>query len=375
MNGNRGQYTSAPMHNLRKKRPAPQPAPAAAGESAPRPALDQGQRRYSVLSMVMCLGLPLLFLASLIPVPTNFLRYLFLASGVAALIAMWALGAFAKSARVTLTVIYLALMLVVGLYAYLTSQQAPVDNGVSREGVSSVFANGDPSAFGAAALNTTPVPEENANSAEAAAMLSAAQLQLQGFMDAWALGNVPQMLDYVLPSWKLQQQSAETALWQLTLDSRPVGEYEVESTLGGDTDTSRTIVIKVHMNERNAGADLVYKRIQVIMFRSGQTWYVDPNSLNGLVIDESAELAAANKPMIGTTIAPTNTPAPENAYSGVKLYYNTDRGKYYHTTATCEAVSQEYWPLTGVFPIELLNSPQYAQLMPCPKCNAPARTY
>lgn len=373
MNGNRGQYTSAPMFNLKKRRPAPQAAPAASAEAMPRPAESGAPRRYSVLSMVMCLGLPLLFVAALIPMPTNFLRYFFLAAAAVSLIAMWALRAFAKNARVTLTVIYCALMLVAGLYAFLNSQQSPVDRGANPDGVSSVFANGDPSAFGAAVLTVTPEPEENPASAAAAADMSAAQQQLQGFMDAWALGNVPQMLDYVLPSWKMQQKSAETALWQLTLDSRPVGAYEVESTLGGDTDTSRTIVIKVHMNERNAGAELIYKRIQVIMFRSGQTWYVDPNSLNGLVIDEIAELAAANSPMIGTTIAPTNTPAPENAYSGVKLYYNTEGGKFYHTSPTCEAVNQEYWPLTGVFPIELLNSAQYAQLKPCKTCNAPQR--
>ena len=59
--------------------------------------------------------------------------------------------------------------------------------------------------------------------------------------------------------------------------------------------------------------------------------------------------------------------------SGVKLYYNTEGGKFYHTSPTCEAVNQEYWPLTGVFPIELLNSAQYAQLKPCKTCNAPQR--
>lgn len=373
MNGNRGQYTSAPMVNLKRKRPAPQAASAASGETARRPAANNEQRRYSVLPLVMCLGLPLLFVAALIPMPTNFLRYFFLAAAALSLIAMWALGAFAKNARVTLTVIYCALMLVAGLYAFLSGQQGLRDPGTNPDNVASVFTQDDPSAYGAAVLTATPEPEENANSLESAAIQSAAQQQLQGFMDAWALGNVPQMLDYVLPSWKMQQQSAETSLWQLTLDSRPVGEYEVESTLGGDNDTSRTIVIKVHMNERNAGSELVYKRIQVIMFRSGQTWYVDPNSLNGLVIDEIAELAAANRPMIGTTIAPTNTPTPENVYSGVKLYYNTNGGKYYHTTAICDAVNQEYWPLTGVFPIELLNSAQYMYLIPCKKCNAPER--
>ena len=371
MNGNRGQYTSAPLFNMKKKRMTPKPAQQP-GEGE-RPAEQPAERHYVVLPLILCVGLPILFLAALI-VPSNLLRWVYLGAAAASLIAMWALRAFVKSARGTLTVIYCALALVIGLALYMNGQSPETRNVSSaRVDTASVFTNSDPSALGAAlASYYTPAPEENANSAAAAASVSAAQQQLNGFMQAWALGNVPQMLDYVLPSWKAQQTSAETALWQLTLDSRPVGEYQIESTLGSDGDSARTIVIKVHMNERNAGSELVYKRMQVLMFRTGQTWYVDPNSLNGLIIDEATEQAAAGVPMIGTTIAPTATPAPETATSGITLYYNPNGGKYYHSKATCEAVNQEYWPLTG-FSYDLLNSAQFSKLIPCTKCNPPAR--
>ena len=371
MNGNRGQYTSAPLFNMKKRRLTPKAAPTPPEGAQGQPAPEQpAPRRYFALSVILCLGLPLLFLAALI-IPSNLLRWVFLGAVSASLLAMWVLRAFARSARTTLSVIYGALALVVGLALYMNGQSPETRNVSSARGdLSSVFTNNDPSALGAVLSNmSTPAPEENVNSAAAAAAVSAAQQQLDGFMKAWALGNVPQMLDYVLPSWKTQQTSPETALWQLTLDSRPMA-YEMESILGSDGDTSRTIVIRVTMNERNAGAEPVLKRMQVIMFRSGQTWYVDPNSLNGITIDEAAEAAAANRPQIATTIAPTASPAPKTATSGITLYYNPDGGKYYHALATCEAVDQKWWPLTG-FSYDLLNSAQFSKLRPCPKCNPP----
>lgn len=374
MNGNRGQYTSAPLFNMKKKRVAAKPAASAPAENA-APAQEKApEKRYFALSVMLCAGLPLLFLAVLM-IPNNLLRWAYLAVAALSLIAMWVLRAFAKSARGTLTVVHCALALVIALALYFNGQSPEMRNVTSPQGDAiSAFTNNDPSALGAALSSlTTEPPSENSNSAAAAAAVSAAEMQLNGFMQAWEVGNVPLMLEYVLPSWKMQQQSPETALWQLTLDSRPTGEYEIENQLGSDGDTSRTIVIRVTMNERNAGAEPVLKRIQAILFRSGQTWYVDPNSLNGITIDQAAEAAAANRPQINSTIAPTATPAPANAGSGITLYYNKDgKGSYYHATRTCEAVNQQWWPMTG-FPYELLNSPEYAKLMPCSVCNPPAR--
>ncbi|MBQ9263789.1 MAG: hypothetical protein IJ189_06205 [Clostridia bacterium] len=380
MNGNRGQYTSAPLYNIKKRRNMPAPVPQAEQPNGPAqppqpPQQPQqpGQRRYFALSLIMCVCLPLLFLAALI-IPNNLLRFVFVGAAAGCILVMWLLNAFARTARGTLTVIYAALALVIGLALFMNSQNPETRNvSASRADGASAFSNQDPSAFGAVLANlSTPEPEENSNSAAAAAAISAAQQQLDGFMAAWAMGNVPQMLEYVLPSWKTQQSSPDTALWQLTLDSRPI-EYQVENVLGSDGDTSRTIVIKVTMNERNTGSEPVRKRMHVIMFKGGQTWYVDPNSLNGVIVDEAAESAANSRPNIGTTIAPTATPAPETPTSGITLYYNKDgKGKYYHTSATCEAVSQQWWPLTS-FSYDQLNSAEFSKLLPCPKCNPPAR--
>ena len=370
MNGNRGQYTSAPMYNMKKRRAAPPPSaePEQNGEGGSRTT----QRRYAVLSVFVCAVLPLLFLAALI-VPNNMLRCAFLAAAGLAVLLMWILRAYAKSARVTLTVIYLALSLVIGVVLYMNQGAERLRNPTARpEDTISGYRNTDPAALGAAlSASPTEIPQENPNSAAAAAAVSAAQQQLQGFMSAWAVGDVPGMLEYVTPSWRMQQTSAETALWQLTLDARPT-LFEFENVLGSDGDTTRVIVIRAWMDARNGTGVSTLQRMQILMVRSGQTWYVDPNSLNGVPIDEAAEAAAGNKPRVASTVSPTASPAPQTATSGITLYYNPDGGKYYHGKATCDAVDQRYWPLTG-FSYDLLNSAQFSKLLPCSKCNPPAR--
>ena len=76
MNGNRGQYTSSPMYNMKKRRVQPQRPPEnqyqQPGAEAPR----EG-KKYQGLSIVMSLVLPALFLISLF-VPSNPLRWAFL---------------------------------------------------------------------------------------------------------------------------------------------------------------------------------------------------------------------------------------------------------------------------------------------------------
>lgn len=49
------------------------------------------------------------------------------------------------------------------------------------------------------------------------------------------------------------------------------------------------------------------------------------------------------------------------------FFCNPDGGKYYHATAMCESVSENYLPLTE-YPIEALTSMQHVMRMACPVC-------
>ena len=366
MNGNRGQYTSSPLYNMKKQRPAQRPAaqPIQEGGGAP-----QEGRRYQWLSIVMSVALPVLFLVSLF-VPNNGLRWFFLIAAAASVACMWTLGAFVQSARGTLTVIYTALAVVVGLALFMNSQtdatRAPTRAAQTAGGalsaqtgssVSALLTSPDPSAV----LPPTEAPQES---------VSAAQVQLTSFFTAWQGRNIPEMLKYCAPSWVNAQTSPEEKLYQMLYSAVPETQPEIERIEGSDGNTSRIVTMKVWFSEYSGRT---YKRLQVVMVKVNDVWYVDPNSLGGVVIDEAAEAAAAQNRTtltnINYTLAPaTATPNP----SSITVYYNEQGGKYYHAGPTCSAVNEQYWPLTA-FSFDLINSADYSKLIPCTKCNPPER--
>lgn len=363
MNGNRGQYTSAPLNNMKNKRPAPVSQP---GQP---PVAGAGASRFRVLAAVLSLVLPALFLLALL-IPSNPLRWAFLIVTALALGGMWLLRAFVKNARGTLTVVYSALAVVVGLALFMNSQSPEARSASSRiQEQGALFSNTDASALGAM-LGGSATPEPT--SAVAANTVSMAQKQLETFLTYWAQGNIPEMLKLCTPSWTSQQQSPEAKLYQLIANSRP-SSYAIEQAQGSDGDTSRTITLQATIDYQNGVAPTLC-RMHVLMFRVNDVWYVDPQSLGGTPIDATAESAqaAVSSANIGSTIAPTATPAPSAGAAATRVYYNADGGKYYHAIPNCPAVAEKYWPLDEFYYSDL-NSQQFKNLIRCTTCNAPQR--
>lgn len=331
-------------------------------------AASTGSRRYAGLSILMSLGLPALFLVSLL-VPNNTVRWVFLAASGVSVLLMWILRAFVKSARSTLTVIYVALAVVIGLALFI-NRQTPESRNLSASRASqaaSLFSNTDAGSVNAL-LNelTTEAPDPAEEEEQVSA--SETKTRLEGFFVAWGKKSASEMLPYCLPSWVSQQTSPQATLFQMLFRSRPA-QMEIESISGSDGNASRIATVKVSFEENNT---VIVKRLHVIMQKINDIWYVNPESLDGVPVDEAAEAAAQESvAFVGTTIAPTATPAPEG--SELIVYYNTNNGKYYHTSPTCSAVASEYWPLTGKIPFSLINSQQYSKLLPCSKCAAPTR--
>ena len=361
MNSNRGQYNASPMYDLKNKKPERKKEPEQMEETAP-----ETEQRHMTLSLLLSLGLPALFLVCLI-VPNATLRWVFLCLAGISVLAMWLLRAFVRSARNTLTVIYAALAVVIGLALFI-NRQAPESRGASAAALNqaSLFSNPDAGSVNAI-LNeqNTPSPELEE---EEDITVPEAQLRLDAFFQAWALNSVTEIKSYCLPSWVNERQSAETELFQKLRMSRPVN-YAIEEMSGSDGANSRIITLKATFEENG---ETVVKRMRVIMKKINDVWYVDPDSLDGVKVDEAAEAAAqASYQMIASTIAPTAEPKAEG--ESITVYYNVHGGKYYHLSPTCPAVDSSYWPLTGVIPFELINSTEYSKLIPCSKCGAPAR--
>lgn len=369
MNGNRGHYTSAPLNNMKNKRPAPQQG-SGNGQAPRQPSGPrQGGGRFRALAAVLSVGLPVLFLLALL-ISSNTLKIVFLALTAVAVAAMWLLGAFVRNARGTLTIVYGALAVVIGLALFM--------NGPGPEAQSTSKSVADQGALFSSNVDQSALNEllQSAQSAQptetpAASVVSAAQERLELFLKYWAENNIPSMLELCSPSWVSQQDAPQEKLWQLILNRRPL-QYQIESVQGSEADSSRTITIKV-LIAREGFSEAEMNRMQVLMFRVNDVWYVDPQSLGGTVIDEAAEQAkqAESDAYVGTTIAPTATPAPSDAAS-VILYYNKDGGKYYHAVPNCSAVNQKYWPLDQFYYSDL-NTTKFKNLLRCETCNAPAR--
>lgn len=370
MSSNRGQYTSAPLYNMKNQRPVQ--AAASTGRPAGMPLSEpRKSRRCAPLAVLMSVGLPALFLLALF-IPSSALRSVFLALTLVCIALMWALRAFSPSARSTLSLVYAAMLVVVALALFI-SLQTPENRKTATvmADPQEVFsAEAAPNALNSlmqAPPTETPEPE--------AQMASAAQLRLEEFLQYWSQNRIPEMLSLCAPSWVAQQQSPESELWNMMLNRRPI-QYQVESAPGTDLDSTRTITLKVTF-AREGSSETILNRIQVLMFRTNEQWYVDPQSLGGTVINEEAEqqklaLWQQQNSFIGSTIAPTATPAPEGSEAAQIVYYNPDGGKYYHAKANCSTVQESDWPLTGIYYSEL-NTNKYKNLRRCPKCNPPAR--
>lgn len=332
-----------------------------------QPVQNQPPRRFAALSVVLTVVLPILFLLSLF-MANQPLRILFLALTLISVAAMWLFRAFVRSARGTLTIVYLALAIVIGVALLLENQ--PADKQASSRNMQeqgALFENTDNYSisdyFG---RNATPAP----TSAVSAGIISEAQKKLELFMEYWIQGNVKQMLNLCTPSWVARYQNPEQELFQLTSSSRPQS-YTVESVSGSDGDSSRTVTMKVVL-QTISGQEASVNRMHAILFKVNNTWYVDPQSLGGTPIDEAAELAALNKPFIGSTIAPTATPVPTTGEGALKVYFNPDGGQYYHAIPNCSRVNERYWPLDAFYYTDL-NSQQFKNMLPCDVCNAPER--
>lgn len=324
--------------------------------------VEEEPRKAGILTILFFVLLPVAFLVCLF-VNWEALRTCYLIVTALCLVIMWLTRAYLHSARNTVTAIHVALMAVI-VIAMLVGQK-------TDETMNSIT-HSQPAAYHAAvseapvlAPATTDIPP-NGNETKAT-------IRLREFMTAWQGNSVPNMLPFCLPSWVDGQKSPEMELWNLILDRIP-DSYEVVSVQGTNLDNTSTITL--HVNFRKAGAtEAVLTRMQILMFRLNEEWYVDPQSLSGTEISADFEIAKSNTfggLVLGTTKAPTTaTPVPQE--NGMILYYNLSHGKYYHTTPTCSAVSEEYWPLEGKFYYSELNSQTYKALIPCTKCGAPAR--
>lgn len=357
MNSERDSYTQMPLRDAQSIRMA------ARYDTPPQPGKAQRRKQDRWLAIAMLGVIPVLFIISLF-VPFDPLRLAFLVLAALLLGVMWLLRAFNQNARATISVAYVALCVIIGLAWFISAN--PIDQQVVYRRTSYTTST-TPGISANGSFQSDKEPTELPETEK----VDAAQARLEEFLKYWSQNNIPAMLQLCASSWIELQQSPEQQLWNLMMNRYPV-RWEVESIQGSEAYTSRTISVKVWITQAGS-SDIQLIRMQVVMLRTNNVWYVDPRSLGGTEVNEEAEAQAKIKPVIASTKAPaTATPSPQEVSSQV-LWYNEDGGSYYHTSKTCSAVSESFWPLTGHFYVSELNSEPYNKLKPCTVCNPPTR--
>jgi hypothetical protein len=358
MNGNRNRYTTAPLYGMKRQKKAPPQNPNITVPRNPKP-----MNNHTFLQITLIIGLPLVFLLSLLFDAYAPLHWFFVAAAGACILYMWIAMAFVKNARATLTTVYVALIAISLVAIAIPAIQSPSgNNNASATQDLSAFtgqSNGstlDLSGSQELAASVTPEPTESANA------ISPAQAQLDQFMNYWMEVNYKGMLSISLPSWVSSQENPEKSIFQIRANRTPL-DYTIENASGSEADATRTITITVSIDKNN-GKEPVNYRLQVLMLRVNNVWYVDPRSLNSAEIVQTV----SENVQVETTIQPTASPSPT-----LILYYNDDGGKYYHINPNCPSIAVKYIPLTASFYYRDLNTTKYKNLLPCSSCHAPSR--
>ena len=262
MNSNRGQYNDSPLFNMKNKRPerkkpAGQPTQQnpqntqTQGTWAQMPAEGeaQGMKRHVFLSVLLSIILPVLFLAALI-LPVGEVRLAFLAITLLAIASMWILGAFVRSARNTLTVIYVALGVVIGLALFIQQSPDAVRSSAVLNPPSAV--QQDQQASLDAMPTVTPEPTTDPSS-----LISEAQKRLEGFFDAWKRNRIQEILTFCSPTWINNTPSPENVLFQNLSGNIPV-DYAAENISGSDGNNSRVLTYRAYFQD---GGETVARRL------------------------------------------------------------------------------------------------------------------
>ena len=243
----------------------PLPGSAQQGGYAPkqRKPLD-----FNLLFGIFFFGLlPLLFVPCIfVSSGLNFLRYLFIGLSVAGLGVIWYRQMYSSTARVVLSVVYVALSII----ALSLSMQGGQDLRTAAGGsavpasVQSTLSPEQSAVPAAAELTPSPSPEPTP------AAKSEVQERLELFMNNWAGNQTEAMASLVQPSWASQQENAAAQLFQTV---------SLSGTAFGDVQHAVQCPAQVH--RCRAGAVEIVRKTAIFAVKAVEIGRVDPGGQHG----------------------------------------------------------------------------------------------
>ena len=347
------------------------------GYGAPQP--QQPEKKpfdINIIFQIVLYGvLPVLFvLAMIFAVPA--LKWVFVGLAAVMVAVMWLRTVVSPNMRLTLSAVYGALAVVALVSALTTGVPDDTASHQNSGGVrppasisgqdQQMQQTGSQNPFGES--GTLPGALEQASSVVPVVTpdpndltRSETVMQMESFLYFWTVNKHDDMISLCAPSWQSGVDEPKKELFRI-MANRTLLDYESEKITGTENDTTRTVTVKVTV-QRGTKAAQKY-RLQVVMLKENEMWYVDPRSL------------ISQEPVDTSSPTPAVTPTPDpnaNVTSSTKLYYNADGGSRYHADPNCKSAHERYLPFKGVFTYGEVNDAKYKELMPCNVCNAPLR--
>ena len=185
------------------------------------------------------------------------------------------------------------------------------------------------------------------------------------FLYHWAQMDLDSILDYCRPNWILDRGGASHAasrLFNLMDLYVPVSWRLERYALGGESAVVTVTVMLKGFGSQTAEE----KQMNFVIRQEGGGWYVDPES--SLKLRDAPEQTPVPETWITQPPQPVSSAEPD-----MVLYYTPDGGSYYHADANCRSAAARYLPFSGSFTWAEVNDEPYADLLPCPYCDAPRR--
>ncbi len=330
-----------------------------------------------ILLLLFFVALPLCGLLALFFTP---MKWVFIVLSVLALAAMWYQHGFNVRGRLTMSLLF-SVLTVVMLVSALSPQGEIRTNAppmttippISNYTAPSVITTNVPTMQNVGSDGTggaVPVVQASAEPEGGAApsgVKSQAEQVLDKFMQSWQIGIMADLEPLTSSSWRARQTTpAQTLFWKFQNKKLQSWEF-VGTPLGTEADSSRTVTV---IYDAIVSNKLQTFQAEAICIQENGEWFVDPDSLEGVKIERTTP-----EPVLDYSPLPaTATPAPtDKPTKNTRLYYNKSGGRRYHIDSKCSSVDPQYLPLTE-FKFGSITKSPYNKLEPCNVCGAPDKS-
>lgn len=342
-----------------------------------------------ILLLLFFIALPFCGLLALF---FGFMKWVFIVLSVTALALMWYQRGFNARGRLTMSLLFSVLTVVmlvsalspqsgVGVNVPVTmsttppisysapsvvSTPVPTVENIGNDGLTAV--DGVQAAATDASMTGTDGTDAQSGAAGSTQAMTQGQQVLEKFMQTWQVAIMADLVPLTPPSWRsAQAEPAQELFWKFQNLRLQSWEYE-GSPQGTDADSAQTITVIYDAISSNRQQTF---QAQALVVKEDGEWYVDPDSLTGVKIERTTPEPELDYSPLPATPTPVPTEVPT---ANTLMYYNPDGGKLYHANPECSSVAADYLPLTSFKFGLVLSDDKFSRLEPCDTCDAPPKS-